>query len=75
MDVPILPQILADATSLTPLSAAIRFHYKGQAGVDAGGMWSATLTLLFDDLLAEQNITNEVLDTIKGMSKFGNREL
>ena len=38
-------------------------------------MWRATLTLLFDDLLAEQKITNEVLDIIKGMSKFGNREL
>ena len=75
MDVPILPQILADVTSITPLSSAISFHYNGQIGDDAGGMWSRTLTLLFNDLLAEQNITNEILDTVKGMSKFSNREL
>ena len=38
-------------------------------------MWSSALTLLFDDLLAEKNITNEVLDTVKNMNKFGDRAL
>ncbi|KAH0574443.1 hypothetical protein SS50377_24401 [Spironucleus salmonicida] len=74
-DIPFLPQILADATSITPLSAAIRFHYKNQQGVDAGGMWRTTLTILFDDLLSELPITNDVLFEIKKAEKFGNRDL
>ena len=58
-------------TSITPLTASIRYSYKGQAGVDAGGMWRMTLTLLFDDLLAEEKITNLVLDKVLDMGKFG----
>eukprot|EP00703_Trepomonas_sp_PC1_P003482 JAP93124.1 hypothetical protein TPC1_14710 [Trepomonas sp. PC1] len=70
-----LPQILADSTSISPLSSAIRFQYKDQQGVDAGGMWRQTLSIMFNDLLGETKISNDCLFKIKEVGKFGKREL
>ncbi|CAL5971952.1 Conserved_hypothetical protein [Hexamita inflata] len=70
-----LPQILADSTSISPLCSSIRFHYKEQQGIDAGGMWRQTLSMMFNDLLGEAEISNEVLQKIKDAGKFGKRDL
>ena len=38
-------------------------------------MWRQTLSMMFNDLLGEAEITNEVLYKIKQAGKFGKREL
>lgn len=38
-------------------------------------MWRQTLSIMFDNLLAESEITNEVLYKIKRNNKFGKRDL
>lgn len=60
--IPFLPQVLADSTSISPLCSSIRFYYKDQQGIDAGGMWRQTLSIMFNDLLGECKITNGILE-------------
>lgn len=38
-------------------------------------MWRQTLSMVFDDLLAEVEISNDILKKIKDASKFGKRDL